>query len=239
MQEMPLFEESGVTTLDGKDTQTASLSLKAYDLIRRRIVDLELPPGAILEEGRLQTELGLGRTPIREALLRLSTERLVTIVPRRGIFVAEIGITDFQQIFEVRILLEAQAARLAARRGSRLHWERMEHILALISSQYKDDPDIGLTIDESFHQVLYEAANNRLLQDYLTTLYALSRRVWRYMCMSPSMLNSRLAEHRSILTALEEGNSELAGELVQAHIRSYQQHIQAAFLGEASKGSQE
>ena len=117
MQAMPLFEDSGVTTLDGKDVQPLSLSQKAYELIRRRIVDLELLPGAILDEGRLQSELGVGRTPIREALLRLSMERLVTIVPRRGIFVAEIGITDLQQIFEVRILLEAQAARLAARRG--------------------------------------------------------------------------------------------------------------------------
>jgi DNA-binding GntR family transcriptional regulator len=233
MQAMPLFDNSGITMLDGKENQTLSLSQKAYELIRRRIVDLELPPGAILDEGRLQIELGLGRTPIREALLRLSTERLVTIVPRRGIFVAEIGITDLQQIFEVRILLEAQAARLAARRGSKQHWELMEHLLALIDPQCIDDPEMALTIDENFHQVLYEAANNRLLQDYLMTLYALSRRMWRYLSISPNDLLSWLAEHRSILTVLEEGNSELAGELVQAHIRSYQEHIQAAFLGEA------
>ncbi len=129
MQAMPLFEDSGATTLDGKDVQPLSLSQKAYELIRRRIVDLELLPGAILDEGRLQSELGVGRTPIREALLRLSMERLVTIVPRRGIFVAEIGITDLQQIFEVRILLEAQAARLAARRGTQAHWERMQQLL--------------------------------------------------------------------------------------------------------------
>jgi DNA-binding GntR family transcriptional regulator len=229
MQAMPLFEDSGATTLDGKDVQPLSLSQKAYELIRRRIVDLELLPGAILDEGRLQSELGVGRTPIREALLRLSMERLVTIVPRRGIFVAEIGITDLQQIFEVRILLEAQAARLAARRGTQAHWERMQQLLHVTG----EEPDKGLTIDESFHQILYEATNNRLLQDTLTTLYALSRRMWRYLCMSPSDLLPRLEEHRSILAALEQGNSELAGELVQAHIRAYQERIQAAFLGDS------
>jgi DNA-binding GntR family transcriptional regulator len=234
MQAMPFIEESGDHALDGKESPALSRSQQAYELIRRRIVDLDLPPGSILDESRLQVELGLGRTPIREALLRLSTERLVTIVPRRGIFVAEIGITDLQQIFEVRVLLEAQAARLAARRGSKTHWERMEQLLAMIDQQGGDDAELGLAIDENFHHILYEAANNRLLQDYLTTLYALSRRMWRFMSMSPSDLLSRLHEHRSILTALEEGNSDLAGELVQAHIRSYQEHIQAAFLGATS-----
>jgi len=231
MQAMPLFEGSGDSALDGKDSQSTSLSQKAYDQIRRRIVDLDLPPGSILDEGRLQLELNLGRTPIREALLRLSIERLVTIVPRRGIFVAEIGIADLQQIFEVRILLEEQAARLAAWRGTKFHWERMEQLLAIIDPHTSVDPGFGLTVDESFHHILYEAANNRLLQDYLTALYALSRRLWRYLSLSPNDLLSRLEEHRSILTALEEGNSDLAGDLVEAHIRSYQEHIQAAFLG--------
>jgi DNA-binding GntR family transcriptional regulator len=234
MESMPLFEPTSDSSLDGKESQTTSLSQRAYDQIRRRIVDLELPPGSILDEGRLQTELSLGRTPIREALLRLSVERLVTIVPRRGIFVAEIGITDFQQIFEVRILLEAQAARLAARRGSRSHWERMEQLLAVIGQASSDDHILGLTIDENFHQMLYEAANNRLLQDYLTTLYALSRRMWRFMSVSPSDTQILLAELRSILIALEAGNADLAGELVETHIRTFQEYIQAAFLGAAS-----
>jgi DNA-binding GntR family transcriptional regulator len=215
MQAMPLLESSRDSSLDGKEAQTPSLSQRAYDQIRRRIVDLELPPGSILDEGRLQSELGLGRTPIREALLRLSIERLVTIVPRRGIFVAEIGITDLQQIFEV-------------------HWERMEQLLEFVEPESSDDPGFGLTIDEGFHLILYEAANNRLLQDYLTTLYALSRRMWRYMSTSPNYLPSGLDEHRSILTALEEGNPDLAGDLVEVHIRSYQEHIQAALLGVAT-----
>ena len=190
MELMPLFEPTSDSSLDGKESQTTSLSQRAYDQIRRRIVDLELLPGSILDEGRLQAELGLGRTPIREALLRLSVERLVTIVPRRGIFVAEIGITDFQQIFEVRILLEAQAARLAARRGSQLHWERMEQLLAVIGQVSSDDHVLGMSIDENFHQILYEAANNPLLQDYLTTLYALSRRMWRiHVCLAERYAN--------------------------------------------------
>ncbi len=234
MQAIPLFESPGDSPLDGKEAQATSLSQRAYEQIRRKIVDLELPPGSILDEGHLQAELNLGRTPIREALLRLSMERLVTIVPRRGIFVAEIGIADLQQIFEVRILLEQTAARLAARRGNKTQWERMEQLLSLVDQGSGDDPEFGLTIDESFHQIMYEAANNRLLQDYLTTLYALSRRMWRFMSVSQIDLYSRLEELRPIVVALKEGNSDLAGDLVEAHIRSYQEHIQAAFLGVAS-----
>ena len=234
MQAIPLFESPGDSPLDGKEAHATSLSQRAYEQIRRKIVDLELPPGSILDEGHLQSELNLGRTPIREALLRLSMERLVTIVPRRGIFVAEIGIADLQQIFEVRILLEQTAARLAARRGNKTQWERMEQLLSLVDQGSGDDPEIGLTIDEGFHQIMYEAANNRLLQDYLTTLYALSRRLWRFMSVSQIDLYSRLEELQPIVVALKEANSDLAGDLVEAHIRSYQEHIQAVFLGAAS-----
>jgi len=234
MQAIPLFESPGDSPLDGKEAHATSLSQRAYEQIRRKIVDLELPPGSILDEGHLQSELNLGRTPIREALLRLSMERLVTIVPRRGIFVAEIGIADLQQIFEVRILLEQTAARLAARRGNKTQWERMEQLLSLVDQGSGDDPEIGLTIDEGFHQIMYEAANNRLLQDYLTTLYALSRRLWRFMSVSQIDLYSRLEELQPIVVALREADSDLAGDLVEAHIRSYQEHIQAVFLGAAS-----
>jgi len=234
MQAIPLFESPGDSPLDGKEAHATSLSQRAYEQIRRKIVDLELPPGSILDEGHLQSELNLGRTPIREALLRLSMERLVTIVPRRGIFVAEIGISDLQQIFEVRILLEQTAARLAARRGNKTQWERMEQLLSLVDQGSGDDPEIGLTIDEGFHQIMYEAANNRLLQDYLTTLYALSRRLWRFMSVSQIDLYSRLEELQPVVVALKEADSDLAGDLVEAHIRSYQEYIQAVFLGAAS-----
>jgi len=234
MQAIPLIESPGDSPLDGKEAHATSLSQRAYEQIRRKIVDLELPPGSILDEGHLQSELNLGRTPIREALLRLSMERLVTIVPRRGIFVAEIGISDLQQIFEVRILLEQTAARLAARRGNKTQWERMEQLLSLVDQGSGDDPEIGLTIDEGFHQIMYEAANNRLLQDYLTTLYALSRRLWRFMSVSQIDLYSRLEELQPVVVALKEADSDLAGDLVEAHIRSYQEYIQAVFLGAAS-----
>jgi DNA-binding GntR family transcriptional regulator len=106
--------------------------------------------------------------------------------------------------------------------------------MSLVEQGSGDDPEFGLTIDEGFHQIMYEAANNRLLQDYLTTLYALSWRLWRYLSVSQIGLYSRLEELRPIVVALKEADSDLAGDLVEAHIRSYQEHIQAVFLGAVS-----
>src|SRR3989304_7611670 len=93
--------------------QPLPLSQKAYLQLRRKIITIDLPPGAILDEAILQADLGLGRTPIREALQRLAWEKLVTIIPRRGIFVADIALTDLQRLFEMRTSLEALAGRQA------------------------------------------------------------------------------------------------------------------------------
>jgi DNA-binding GntR family transcriptional regulator len=110
--------------------RNVSLRQRAYERIKKKIVSLELSPGSVIDEAVLQAELDLGRTPIREALQRLSLEKLVVIVPRRGMFVADIGVMDLQRLFEVRVVLECMAARLAAQRGTEQHWQRMEAVLA-------------------------------------------------------------------------------------------------------------
>ena len=93
-----------------------SLSEQAYHQIRKKILTLELAPGTIINEADLRHELGLGRTPIREALLRLAQQKLVTIVPRRGMFVTDIRLEDIRQLFELRLALERLAGQLAAQR---------------------------------------------------------------------------------------------------------------------------
>ena len=226
----PITEASG----DELARQNLSLSQKAYELIRSRIVSLNLPPGMILDESRLQVELGLGRTPIREALQRLALEKLVMIIPRRGIFVAEISIEDLQQLFEVRIVLEGLAARLAAQRGTASHWKQMQEVIHLLDS----NRDVGLnellTIDESCHQIIYNAANNDLLADSLLNLYALSRRLWIYLNISHEDTCSWLGEHIALLAALKAGDDDSASLLMERHIQSFHKHIRGAVLGAPS-----
>src|SRR3569623_3042014 len=91
----------------------ASFAGRAYYAIRELIVTLELPPGAVVKEPELTARLGIGRTPVREALRRLAQERLIEVYPRRGMFVTTVDVRDLARLSEVRAMLEPEAARLA------------------------------------------------------------------------------------------------------------------------------
>jgi DNA-binding GntR family transcriptional regulator len=206
-----------------------SLSQQAHERIKRKIVSLELPPGAVIDEGELREELELGRTPIREALQRLSQEKLVVIVPRRGTFVTEIGITDLQDLFEVRVVLEGLAARLAAARGNDAQWARMERALAAMDTA-GDDYGTLIAIDERCHEIIYEAAGNEFLRDTLVGLYALSLRLWYFFLDRIGRMEHAVAEHAAVLEALIEGDGHSAGRLMEKHIRAFQAEIQSVML---------
>jgi DNA-binding GntR family transcriptional regulator len=214
------------------------LSQQAYEDIKQKIVSLELPPGSVIDEGSLQDELDLGRTPIREALKRLSLEKLVNIVPRRGMFVSEIGITDLQQLFELRVMLESLAARFAAQRGNHEQWHRME--LALNDLPWSDLPtedealmanEALITIDKACHEIVYEAANNEFLQDTLITHYALSLRLWYFFLADIGDMRQAILEHKRILKALKARDAESASQLMKSHIQAFQEEIQSVMLG--------
>lgn len=209
-----------------------SLKQQAYQAIKHKIVSLQLPPGAVIDEAALIEELGLGRTPIREALQRLALEKLVDIVPRRGMFVTEIGITDLQRLFEVRMVLESMAARLAARRGQPDHWRRMEGVLSRLNDGSDNlDNEVLIAIDEACHEIMYEAADNEFLYDALSGMYALSLRLWYYSLSRIGKMRSTVLEHRDILEALRAGQEERAASLLRDHIKSFQQEIQSIMLG--------
>ena len=103
-------------TLSHRDDPALPLAEAAYRYLLREIIDMSLKPGEVLNEADLQRRLGAGRTPIREALLRLAGDRLVTIHARRGTFVSDLNVTDLGAVYEVRTELERLAARLAAPR---------------------------------------------------------------------------------------------------------------------------
>jgi DNA-binding GntR family transcriptional regulator len=227
-----IFAPENYLDSDQDHQGTQSLSQKAYQKIRKKIISLELPPGSIVDENQLMEELGLGRTPIREALQRLSLEKLVTIVPRRGIFVTDISITDLQRLFEVRLEIESLAARLAAKRGTPQHWQRMAAALeSLPSDDQPLDNEALIIVDEFCHQIIYAAADNKFLADAATTLYALSLRLWYYFLSRIGDMRGAIMEHRIILEALQNREAEQAGALLEKHIKTFQEEIQTAMLG--------
>lgn len=121
------------------------------------------------------------------------------IVPRRGMFVTEIAITDLQKLYEARLVFEPFAARQAAKRGTAAHWAKMAAALA----QGDDATNEQLiAIDEQCHQIIYEAADNQFLKETLTMMYALSLRLWYYALVQIGNMQDAVMEHRLIMDAL-------------------------------------
>ncbi len=204
------------------------LSDKAYQLIRQKIITLELPPLSAIDEQKLMEELRLGRTPIREALQRLATEDLVLLAPRRGMFVADIGITDLQKVFELRMALEGFCARLAAERASPQQLEAMREVIRDLDAVPDGDYKGLMMIDEQFHELLYEAADNEFLADVLLRLHALSFRIWHLVLDRIGGVRSALEQHIAITDALAAKDANRAETLVRQHVAEFQQQIKAA-----------
>lgn len=202
-------------------------SRKAYRLIKDKIITLELPPSSVIDEHALMEELGLGRTPIREALQRMAVEGLVNIVPRRGMFVADISITDLQAIFEMRTALAGFCARLAAQRITDDQIAQMEEILQELNQVHAGDSRTLMSIDRRFQRVLYQAGGNDFLADTLDRLYDLSLRIWYLVLHRLGDVQDAIEQHREIVDALKAGDGTRAETLIQHHIVQFQHRIKA------------
>lgn len=173
-----------------------SLSEQAYAQIRSMIVRLDFAPGDVLREDALQHQLDIGRTPIREALQRLAREHFVTVIPRRGMFVSGIEVSELSMLFETRTVLEPYAARLAAARGTADHWNEMQ--AALDGVTHATSAEDLMTIDRRCHELMWEAADNRFLLDTLDMLYAQSDRLWHLYLTDVADMNEAVDEHARI-----------------------------------------
>lgn len=203
------------------------LSEKAYHLIKEKIITLELEPLSVIDEQALMEDLGLGRTPIREALHRLAAEGLVIIAPRRGMFVADISITDLQKIFEVRMLLEGFCARLAAERASRAQIAEMEAVIAELQDVEDGDAAALISIDKRLHKLFYEAADNEFLADSLDPLHALSVRMWYLVLDRLPHVHDSIAEHIAVVNSLKARDADQAEALLRQHIVNFQRQIKS------------
>ncbi|NNF53430.1 MAG: GntR family transcriptional regulator [Acidimicrobiales bacterium] len=202
-----------------------SLAEQAYQMIRSQIVRLTLAPGDVLREDVLQEQLRIGRTPIREALQRLAREHFVNIIPRRGMIVAGIEVEELALLFETRTVLEPYAARLAAARGNKTHWEEMARAIALSASA---DNEELMAIDHRCHELMWLAAGNRFLIDTLDVLYAQSDRLWHLYLSDVADMNDAVDEHRDLLSALRSGDGERSAKLMEAHVRAFDSQIRQA-----------
>jgi DNA-binding GntR family transcriptional regulator len=175
-----------------------SLTEKAYQLLVQKLTRLQLVPGAPLVEKNLSTDLGIGRTPIREALHRLVAEGLVTHHTNRGMFAAEISATNIQQIYEFRLVIDGYAARLSAVRANEQDVEDLRAIQTrLVQATEDDDIDAYVAYDRRFYEVLARVARNAYLAETMLKIFNLHLRLW-------FLLSNRLGTWHEIARAHEE-----------------------------------
>ena len=205
------------------DITNVSLSEQAFQAIRRMIVTLELAPGAVVRDDLLQQQLGLGRTPIREALQRLVRDQFVTIIPRRGMYVSSIDVSELSTLYETRAILEPYVMRLACARGRAADWDAMA--AALGRAETSSTPTQLLEIDRECREIVWSAAGNRFLTDTLDMLYAQSDRLWHLYLADVAALDHVIDEHRAIHAALVDGNGERAAALIESHMRAFNDKI--------------
>jgi DNA-binding GntR family transcriptional regulator len=208
-----------------------SLADRAYEQLREDIIRGELAPGALLREDTAMDRLGVGRTPIREAVQRLRREGYVTILPRRGTLVSEISITDLAAIYEVRARMESWAARLAAERARDADRREAEQLLAALVAAHEHGYEALLETDRRIHRFVYRCAKNPFLAETLDHYHNLSLRILhvtmrRYPMLEPQ-LDLVVHEQRRVLEAIRDGNGEAAEQAAVEHIRTFEREIRA------------
>lgn len=204
-----------------------SLSERAYRAIRDLIVRVDLAPGDVIREDDLQERLGIGRTPIREALQRLARDQVVTVIPRRGMLVAGVDVTELSMLYETRAILEPYATRLACARGRAEHWEAMAAAIDAARRPGTSNDDL-MAIDRTCHEIVWGASGNRFLTDTLDMLYAQSDRLWHLYLADVSDMRHAVEEHAEIHGALVAGDAERAASLAEAHMRAFDEEITRA-----------
>ena len=208
-----------------------SLAEKAYFAIRGLIVSLELRPGSVLDERALIERLGIGRTPVRDALRRLAQERLVEVFPRRGMFVAAVEIRDLASLSEVRVVLESHAARVAAERATAEERAELSALIGELGRSEAHDQRALMALDERIHRTVYRCAHNAFLSATLEEYYVLALRIWHLALDQARELEAAVHSHRELLVAIRDGNGARAEEIMRRHVEGFEAAMQQVLLG--------
>ncbi|MDN5301580.1 MAG: hypothetical protein PWQ60_1094 [Thermoanaerobacteraceae bacterium] len=197
-----------------------------FGALREAIITGELKPGERLMEVQLAEEMGVSRTPVREAIRKLELEGLVVMIPRKGAYVAGLSLKDAADVFEIRESLEGLAAALAAERITDEELEAMEKILTEISgAAEKDDVETIIKKDAEFHQILFAATRNDRLAQIINNLKEQIDRFRVQSFTNRGRIKSILQEHRRIVDALKGRDADMAEKLAKDHIEKVENNI--------------
>lgn len=218
---------NGRTPRSGR-LENLTLWERVHDHLRQEILANRLPPGTVLQEVALADSLGVSRGPIREAIGRLAAEGLLVVRPRRGAVVASLSKEEFLEAYQVREALEMLAVRLAAPRldvEARATLGRLIERMAQCAA--RDDVNGFFEANAEFHWTIVEASGNSRLQEaYRQLIEQMGRYRTRSLKLRGSLKRS-VAEHRTILRAINAGDADRAAHLVSEHIRVPQRRLES------------
>jgi DNA-binding GntR family transcriptional regulator len=215
-----------VEILQPESADAGSQSEQAYYAIRSMIVTLDLAPGSVVSEQDLMARLGIGRTPVREALRALARENLVEVYPRRGMFVAGVDVRDLAALSEVRSVLEPFAAGLAAERLNDTDRDDLEDLLVELAALGEQPEERRLIeVDQRIHRFVHRAAHNEFLGSVLDEHYMHALRIWFLALDRVSHLEDAVLEHRSLLEAIRSGDAERATAVMSSHVDGFEGSI--------------
>lgn len=216
---MTTRESAAATSLTGLEHR--QLKDRVYEYLRQRIIAVELEPGTALREVEIATSLGVSKTPVREAFVRLQKDRLVTLIPYRGAVVAGYSRADLCELYELRELLQGACARAAAHsmsaadltaltrniRGTHEAWERRDH------------PAVVELFDE-FDAIVYRQSTNQWILDLIENLEGHLRRVGKLTVLIPGRLEASVIQHTHIHDAIVARDPVESERLMRSHIMS-------------------
>jgi DNA-binding GntR family transcriptional regulator len=198
---------------------------KAYTQIKEKIITAEMPPGSVINEAQLMEEFALGRTPIREAIKQLQSESLVMVTPRKGMYVADIAVTDLLQIFEVRVELESFATKLAAERITEFELINLQKLAKAYQEVDVSNKDDLINLDGDFHALLARATHNKFLIKEIEQYYNLSLRIWYIALNYAKPEDIDVDAHIEILEAIQARDAKKAGQRMRKHIQDFHKTI--------------
>lgn len=199
---------------------------RAYDVIRERLIMLDIRPGDPINDDKLGAELGYGRTPVREALKRLESDRLVVAFPRRGTFATAVDMTDLTAISAIRRRLEPLAAEAAAETASAETRRQLAILADEVAELAEDlDPRSALKVDVRVHRALYRASGNSHLENILAGLDAHATRIWCLFLDRLPQVVVHVREHEPLLRAIVDGDAGTASALTLEHVVGFEEAV--------------
>jgi DNA-binding GntR family transcriptional regulator len=215
--------------MKGSSNTTKTKAEKAYQLLRRQIVTMQIPPGSVLDERTMAAQLSIGRTPLREALARLVEQKLVITFRHRNSQVAPLELSDVTYIHELRVPLESLAARLAAQRATERDLEAIQNVLA----QYevialRQDYQAAVEIDHAFHDACAQASHNPYLIDAISRLNSHSQRLWFISLKTAGAMGQIVESHCQIYKAIAQHDPDEAERLMHEHVNNFRERVRSA-----------